>query len=231
MTHQEQTDEFVTYRIFNVLQDALPLLDILKENEIEYEIENASPSLDVTFSASTLQYEYRIKIRASDFTKADSVISNDIIKTIDDIDSDHYLFDFSDDELVEILKKPDEWSRDDYMISHHILSQRGKTIPQQQLDQMRNDRVAFLKETRPYPKELFIAGWIGTILGGTFGLLIGWYILTFRKTIFNGERVFEYDQQSRNEAQKILRIAIVVQIITVILYLWWRFSAFRESNY
>lgn len=211
--------EFVTYRKYNALPDTLPLLELLQNEGIDYEIENASPNLDITFSANTSQDEFRVKIAREDFEKVDQIIQSMTRQILDQIEDDHYLFEFTDDELVEILEKPDEWSNDDYIIARKILSDRGKVFTDDQVHDMRDKRIEFLMQPKPRPSGLILSGWIFVVLGGLFGCIIGWYLKDFKRTIFNGRRVYEFDEQTRIEGRKIMKSGLIMHILFVLAYI------------
>jgi hypothetical protein len=215
---------FVTYRKFNSLMDAVPLMTLLKQNDIEYVIENASPSLDITFSANTMLDEYRIQISQSDFEKVDALLENISDVTVDEIDADHYLFEFTDEELKSILETPDEWSITDFVFARTILSKRGIEFTDEQLEDMRNARIRLLKTTRKTPRNFIFAGYVFALLGGVGGIAIGWYLKNFRKTIFTGEQVWEYDEKTRKIGAQIFTFGLVVNLLCVILFLWYWFA-------
>ncbi|MDN5202313.1 hypothetical protein QQ008_13085 [Fulvivirgaceae bacterium BMA10] len=48
---------------------------------------------------------------------ADKVLEEFSQGQIINVDSNHYLYEFTDDELFEILMKPDEWGSIDYELS------------------------------------------------------------------------------------------------------------------
>ncbi len=218
-SNNEPANEFVTYRRYNNLFDTAPLVELLQQENIEYEIENASPNLDITFSANTSQDEFRVKIAREDFEKVDKLIQALTTQLLDQLDSDHYLFEFTEEELIEILEKPDEWSNDDYVIARKILSDRGKFYSDDQLVEMRNNRISFLKKPKTEPSGLVLSGWIFALLGGLFGLIIGWYLKDFKRTIFNGQRVYEFNEETRKKGHKMMRLGLIIHIICLVVYL------------
>lgn len=114
-------DKFLTFQKFNSFEDAVGLISLLKEHEVIVQIEDASPPVDITFSGNTLQNEIRVKIKQSDFELANQILEIQAIEHIDHYTDDHYLYDFTDGELLEIIEKPDEWSKEDFLLSQKIL--------------------------------------------------------------------------------------------------------------
>jgi hypothetical protein len=223
---EQQKQEFVTYKKFNFLFDAEPLIEVLLENEIEYEIENASPAIDITFSANTMHNEYRIKIAPEDFSKLEHIIQERTKLILDQIEDDHYFHEFSETELIEVLQKPDEWSTADVIIARKMLEDRGKKYSDDEIQAMRNRRIAQLTTPAPRPDGLILSGWILVALGGIFGFFIGWYLNSFKKTIFSGEQVWAFDNATRKEGANMFIAGVIVHILSLLIYFFKLYQVF-----
>ena len=49
-------------------------------------------------------------------------------KEIEVIDDDYYLLSFSDDELIDVVSKSDEWNKFDVSLAKKLLKERGNEI-------------------------------------------------------------------------------------------------------
>lgn len=58
------------------------------------------------------------------------------------------------------------------------------------------------------------------------GIFIGWFLTTYKKTLPNGERVYEYNENDRKQGRRILFIGIVIFAIAVI----YKFSSIFDNN-
>ena len=116
-------DKFITLHKFNSLENAQELIYSLKKNGVKVQIEDTSPPLDITFSGNTLQNEVRIKVKQSDLGRANQILEKQAEQIVDKFPNDYYLYDFTDNELVEIIEKSDEWSKEDFMLSQKILKE------------------------------------------------------------------------------------------------------------
>jgi hypothetical protein len=121
-------EDYSIFRRFSNLEQANELKELLLKNEIDCELADNVPSVDITFSGSTIQNQVEVRIHESNFKSAESVLEQDAENIIDEIDRDYYLFSFTDEELYEILLKSDEWSSFDYTLAQKILTERGKPI-------------------------------------------------------------------------------------------------------
>src|SRR5260221_4377450 len=120
--------EFINYKKYYEQERADALKQILQENNIEFETEEERESLDTLYGDKHFLKQFFIKIKQEDFLKADAVLKELSLKELATVDKDHYLFEFSDEELFEIISKPDEWNEFDFELAKKILGDRGKTI-------------------------------------------------------------------------------------------------------
>jgi hypothetical protein len=209
--------EFLTYKKFYDQVDVDTLTAILKENGIEFQITQDRESFDSLYGDKQFSRQYFVKIKGSDFQQADSILLDKSEKEILSVDKDHYLYSFTDDELIDILKKPDEWNEFDYKLSMKILKERGKEIDQKTIDSFREERIQDLSKQEDGDKLWTFLGYVFAVLGGLLGIFIGWHLMTFKKTIPNGQRTYAYTLTARVHGRRILIIGTIMFIVSVIL--------------
>jgi hypothetical protein len=212
--------QFVTFQKFNDQIAALELATLLKQNNIEYLLEDYSPNFDVTFANNELTKEFRIKIQKHDFENVDSILQQISLEQIGTVDNDYYLFDFTDEELMEIISKKDEWGSFDFLLAQKLLKERGKEVTPEVVELLKKQRLSALTKPEQSQKSLIIAGYIMAFLGGLLGVFIGWHLLTHKKTLPNGERVFSYSQTDRKHGNRIVIIGGVCFILGSIIKIW-----------
>ena len=67
-----------------------------------------------------------VKVRQEDFEKANEFVLQE--EDISGLDVNYYLNDFTNEELIEILIKPHEWSAFDRTLAPKLLLERGYDI-------------------------------------------------------------------------------------------------------
>lgn len=211
--------ELITYKKFNEESDVEYLTDVLKANQVPFEVTVDRDSLDTLYGANHLTKYFYVKIRREDFEKVNSILFGLSEKELDSLDKGHYLFDFTDEELFEILSKPDEWSEMDYSLSKRILSVRGKDVNEHTIELLRKQRIKELSKPEEGHRLWIYAGYIFALLGGLLGIFIGWHLSTFKKTLPNGSRIYGYSQTDRSHGNNILIIGIVMFLISLIIQL------------
>jgi hypothetical protein len=212
-------NDFLTYQHFNDKSEAEELLALLTENKIECFFEDATASFDPSFVNSELNNEYRIKLKKEDFEKADSFLLSITAKQIEGIDQDYYLFEFSNEELLEIISKRDEWSKLDYLLAQKILSDRGHTIEQEELQLIYKKRIEELSKPEKSQISWIITGYVLVLLGGVLGLFIGWHFHSHKRTLPNGESVYAYSIKDRIHGKRIVVLGVVCLVFWGLLML------------
>jgi hypothetical protein len=207
--------EFVTFRKFNNPEHASNLAEILKEHNIPFEVSEDKNNLGSVYGENPLSHYYYIKLREEDFTKADALlgsISNDQLSA----GQDHYLYSFTDQELFDILSKPDEWSAFDYQLSKKILKERGKDVTDEVLALLKKQRINELAKPEDSYKPWIYAGYIFALLGGLLGVFIGWHLTAYKKILPDGRRIYGYAESDRKHGRRILIIGSVMFMVYVV---------------
>jgi len=200
-------EQYLTFQKFNDQGLATELADLLEENNIDFILDGSS-GFDPTFSNSEINKEFRVKLKKENFEQAHALLLNVSMMQLDSVEKDYYLFDFSDDELIEIVTKPDEWGHFDYMLAQRLLKERGKEIKPAVADTLRKQRLQELAKPEESQKSWIYAGYAFAILGGLIGVFIGWHLMTHKKTLPNGDRVYGHSASDRKHGNRIFLLGI-----------------------
>lgn len=226
-----QNNDTSIFKKFKNLDHAKELIELLESHDISCELGDDFPSADITFVGENLPYNYEIRIALDDFPKAHQIIRDQIQELIKDVNESHYLFEFTDDELLKIVNKPDEWNEFDYYLAIHILKQRGHVISEEELVEKYKERINDLSMPEEVNEGWIIAGYIFSFLGGFGGVIIGYFFWKTKKTLPNGEKVFAYYDDDRRKAKIMFFVGLIVFIFIGILKLWVEILAYSTPNY
>ena len=210
-------ENFVTYRKFIFKDDALDLIEILKENNIDYVLDDNSSRLDSSFGNDDNTKQFVLKIEKENFEKVEELEEKSISKSLDNVDKSYYLFESSDEYLIEIVLKKEEWSKFDYLLAQKILKERGKEINQDLIKAINKRRVEDLKTEEASPKWLIFIGYLFSILGGFIGIFIGLYLMNYKKTLPNGETIYGFGKEDRNSGKNVFICSIMGIIFWLIV--------------
>jgi hypothetical protein len=204
--------EFIKYRDFFEQETADGFIQLLVENGIAYEVEEFRDVLSPIYQERMMSRGTTVKLRQADFKKVDDLLSGLAKENLSEVDETHYLYEFSNDELLDVLSKPDEWNEFDYELSKKILDSRGVVVSDSMLSDLKNKRLKELSEPEPRQVWLVRLGYLLAIIGGLLGILIGLYLVTYKKVLPNGDRIYGYSRQDRAHGKLIFVIGVVVAI-------------------
>lgn len=209
------------YRKFIYEDDALELMKILELNHITYELANNSSQLDSNFGGDINTKQFELKIHWEDFNLVEK-LEEDLVKNeVENVEKDYHLFDYSDEELIEIVMKKEEWNKFDYLLAQKILKERGKEINPELLNVINKQRIKDLSTKEESPTWLIIIGYSAACLGGFLGIFIGGYLMYYKKALPNGDRVYGFERKDRSHGQNILIISGIA------FFIWIGLSHFR----
>jgi hypothetical protein len=206
--------EFLTFQKFNDPILAEEIATQLKQANIESIIKNEKPSFDPSFTYNETEFDYVIKLRPNDFEKANKILDEFYSDNLTEVDKDYYLLEFSDDQLKEIVSKPDEWGKYDYHLAKKMLKDRNINMSDEKLTELKKERLAVLSKPEKSGVVLLICGFISAILLPLVGTIISAVILSSKKTLPNGDRVWVYTENNRKYGLAILTISIITFVLT-----------------
>jgi hypothetical protein len=160
------------YRIFKTFSnepDALAMAERLLELGIVSEIEDHSFWLDTAFGANDLTREFHLKIPSDQFGEAKQLMSLEAELYLDKLPPDYYLFDFSNEELLEIVHHADDWGDLDVTLAKKLLKERDIFFDEEAINQLRQARYDALAKARPVPVTMLVRGYLMAFLGGFLG--------------------------------------------------------------
>jgi Superfamily I DNA and RNA helicases len=211
-------NNFLAFRTFPTLEQAVELAASLNQHGIKTQLGDNIPSFDVSFASNTFQHQYEVQISSSEFDRAEQVLSTEYENLREEVDESHYLYSFSDEELFDVLAKPDEWNKLDYKLAREILGSRGHNIDSARLNALKQTRMEELAKPEKSRSFWIAIGYIWAISGGAIGIVIGYLLYSSKKTLPNGDRVYLYNQTDRMHGERMFLIGIVVFIVAVL----WR---------
>jgi hypothetical protein len=209
-------EQYLTFKVFPDSETAKDFSEVLKQANIPYYIEEDVVNFDPSYANNQFNKDYRLKLRQQDFSRANEVLEEYFKKQLEQIDKDYYLFSFSDEELQDILAKPDEWGHLDYLLATELLKRRGKEVNPQQTQELRESRLIELAEPVTVKSSSIVLTYIFGFLFFPAGLFIGWNWANAKKTLSNGERVPMFTTSIQKHGIRIFIVAFGIMIVTIV---------------
>lgn len=212
-------DNYQTFQKFNDPQLAQTMGQQLSELGIPFQIIEEAPNFNPSFVTNVVEPTIHLKLRPSDFERANDMLQEYYQRRLHDVDPDYYLLSFTDQELRDIIAKPDEWGHFDYALAKQLLADRGQTITADEADDLKQQRIRQLSRPEQTHIGWIVLGYFCAIFGGLFGLVIGYIFAYTKKTLPDGRTVPVYPHWARHHGKRIFFLAIAGTIFWVIIRL------------
>lgn len=212
------------YRHIELDAEMQEMETLLKANDISYEFTSAKPLLDSVIVGEGLFPKYTLKLFPADFERVNQLIKALYEKKDIQIEDFPQFNEMSNEELLEILKKPDEWSIETEIVARKILNTRDFQIEEQDIQGMRNERISKMREGKKVSLFIqllyllaFVLGFYIHIIFIIAGIGMAYYYAFGKATDPLGNRYFIYDERARKIGKFILYIGIIVFLIQLYL--------------
>ncbi len=215
--------EFKTFMSFTEPEMANEIAGILAEGKVLYNIYDTRKDFDPAMSNSEMGKEILIQIRQQDFKQAEMLLDEKMPLDIDTVDPSHFLFGFTDEELKDVVKRTDEWHILDIKLAKYLLQQKGITVSEEEMDTFRAQDLIEKAKPEKIEAAWLVIAYMSAICLGFFGLLIGWYLATLKKTLPDGSKVYNYGRSDRRHGKLMLMLGSLSMMI-MILYLKTKYS-------
>jgi hypothetical protein len=208
--------DYLRFKLFTDKAAAEDFADVLKQNNIDYRIDEDALTFDASFANDPLAKDYVIAIKQPDFIAASLAYDEYFAKRLGAVPDDYYLLQFSDEELEEILARPDEWGAFDYQLAQELLRKRGVEITNEKRDRLKVDRYYALAQPEGEAVTNIVGYYIVSIFFFPVGWIIGWTWGYSKKQMPDGYRVYAYNETVRNHGRIILLISIILPLFAAI---------------
>jgi hypothetical protein len=208
-------EELSVFKVFYDREEAESFARLLDEQGIKNEVSQLRTILDKSIIGDNTQGEVYVKINGYDFPKANTVIDEYINLNLKNIDPDYYLYEFTDDELQDIVAKADEWSNQDVIIAKKILSQRGHILTDKEVHDKTAKRLRQLAAPEGEKKHRILIGYLLSIFFCLYGIFYGLMLYNAKKLLPNGQRVYTYNERVRNHGVIITVISLLITALAV----------------
>ena len=145
-------------------------------------------------------------------------IAEKVEESIDyEIPNDHYLLEFSNAELYDVVNKYDEWSDLDVKWARQILNKRGENIDENTFKAFKEKRFNQLRKPERVDRKELWKMYKQTLLGGVPGIMYGWSIWQSKKRLPNGDMFWFYHDDDRKIGLYLFIAGAVLLILIVII--------------
>lgn len=247
MSNESDQLEWMMLETFATPEEGDALAALLQENAIESNLVN-----DANMGGDPLGLDFQnrgassciVRVHAKDIDAARRILEAAVqaaaAEEADDV-SMQMLQSFSDEELLEILQKPDEWNPENVMLARKILASHGKTYTETDLKRLFEERIEALRKPLEVKNSSLAFAFFGCVialvvaalhfsyvgeakflyalLGGGFcaclSLIAGMNWCNRKKRLPNGEKVHVFEASFRKKAMVELIVAALSLVAVV----------------
>lgn len=211
--------DYSLFKKFIDSEETKAFTSFLNENDIRYQEVDNSPIVDITFANNPLDKETQILVHKDDYERLQELQQDLAKEALNQVDEGYYLLEFTDEELYDVVLKKDEWGPFDYQLAQKLLKERGKEVNPELLTSLERQRIEDLAQPEQGQKPWIYAGYFFSFMGGFIGLLIGWYLWNYRKTLPDGRKVYAYSKEDQNHGRNIFFIGVICFVVFAFLRL------------
>ncbi len=206
------------FRTFRTVEEAHAFASELELLGFSPTLEDSRNYISSAFVGASPEY-FSVKLPGQDFLRAERALEQDAERRIADIGADHYLFSFSTEELMDVLRKADEWNALDRALARKLLAERGHPVEEASIPHLEQARLNELAEPMGPQTRRVVIGYVLATLGGFLGIFLGQHLNTAKKTLPNGARVYVYNAEDRSHGKWIFFIGTVMFLFVMYWYL------------
>lgn len=211
-------DEHAPFRTFRTPEEAQALASDLESLGFAPLIEDSRNYISSAFVGAAPEY-FAVKLPSCDFLRAETALEEVAEKQLGDVGNDHYLFGFTNEDLLDVVMKADEWNAFDRRLARKILAERGQPVNESSIPHFAQARLIEIAEPAGPQTLRVVIGYAAALLGGLIGVFIGHHLNTEKKTLPNGERVYVYNADDRSHGKWIFCIGMVMFLSLMYWYL------------
>ena len=161
--------------------------------------------------------------KSKSFSEANKLIEKSITESAE-IPENHYFKDFSNEELRDVLLKPEEWSSEDRAYSKLFLKQRGIKLDETEIQNQIDARLDEIRKGKKGNKIWMAIYFLITVFGSILflpiliiaGIGMGWYYWKGKDVDFMGHRYFVYEPETRKVENRIFIIGCIIMAVYTI---------------
>lgn len=206
----------LTYQKFYSAEEADAFTKLLEQSNITFKIEHERDSLDKVYTGESLDPMFAVKIPEDRFEAVNAILLADARMNLTSVEPDYYLFAFTNEELLDVLKNNNEWNYFDQALAEKILTDRYVALPVL-LEKNESDPVYVPASLE---RHWLVLEYIVSILLGYVGIVIGLATAYAFKVNKDGTRVKLYDEATRMHGKIMLGIGIVRTLLLFVMPLF-----------
>jgi hypothetical protein len=199
-----------TYRSFDSRVEAAAMQALLSKNGIPSSLEENKTVFDTAIVGVPNTQSFIVRIPQDHFLTANAVLEEAVNLDELEVEDDYYLLSFSEEELLDLVKKKDEWGEFDYALARKLLAERGIPLTDVDIKRMEKERVQTLRKADAVPVVYIIAGYLVALFSTLIAVAVGLYLVTSYRRLPDGHTAHKYNDSARFHGKCIMALSVLV---------------------
>lgn len=229
-------NDLIIYKTYPDLASAEEVALLMTNNGITAEVIKENRVLDSNYIGQAFSDPYLLYMHGSDFERAHTILENEIMVNLEDVDPGYMLLAFNEEELIDVMEKKDEWGVYNYKLAEALLKKKNAHIPEVKIALEQAERLRTKEKPVASGMLFLLLGYASVLSGmvsifiparnavltlsqGLLGLFIGWILCYSKRTLSNGQRTFYFTSSSRLQGSVMFWISLAVTAIKIIFLL------------
>jgi len=212
----QETDLIILQEVHSH-EEAADVQEILVANNVGCKLIESDASFDPSTGVST-EKKLSIQVLRTDYEKARDVLMRELEKADQALDAEHYFNDYSNEELLDVIKSEDEWSPEDVVHARKMLQERKVEWNEEEIFSINEAKRNAKDNPETVSTPNLIGGFVLALLGGLLGIGMGWYLMALKKDSRDGNRIFVYDEKTRKAGRLMLFVGVSTAIVVFYFY-------------
>ena len=142
-------DQIITLKTYESTVDAMVDQELLRANDIDCFINNDQlvelypmfKAIDEGLKIVVFEKDFERALKILAEIKEDSnALNKPVAQNAEEIAENHYLFSFSDTDIIDVVANPTDWTKEEQSIANQIIKHRGLIITPEDIQKARNKK-------------------------------------------------------------------------------------------
>lgn len=211
--------EFKTFMSLTDSVIADEMVQILEAHNIAYKLQDTSKDFDASFANNEAKNSFLIMLNPNDFDKASLLLEENVKLEINDINSQHPLFDFTTEELKDVVKNYDEWHPADVKLARQLLEKENIVVEDSDIKEQQNKKMIVAQAPEKSSLLTLAMGYTFCLMGGLAGIGIAIFLMIGKRTMTDGTKKYIYSKSDRAHGLYMLVAGAIIFLFFTYKYL------------
>ena len=188
------------FKTFMSLTDSVivdEMIQLLEAHKIAYKLQDTSKDFDVSFAHNEAKNSFLIMLNPNDFDKASLLLEENVKLEMNTINSQHPFFNFTTEELKDVVKNYDEWYPADVKLARQLLEKENIVVEDSEIKGQQNKKMIVAQTPEKSSLLTLAMGYTFCLMGGLAGIGIAIFLMIGKRTMPDGTKNYIYSKSDR----------------------------------